>query len=189
MSTSEIPEPEEELRPKIQSKMTVATFLAGFTFNALLLILNGHDMPSVDAVFQLLDGTRTDAETIVSLLALIGVLCLTAALALFISAVYMYDVLLMPRRFWTSRNQQEPKVDRLPVGLRGPAKEHGEVYAHMIAVWSRFFTPAVVFAGIGFTMIVLNEDSLLLTAIYAVLVGAVLFRYFKYKPDLSRAPD
>jgi hypothetical protein len=189
MPASKKPGPEVELQPKLQAKMMVSSFLAGFTFNALMLILANHDMPSIHTVVQLLTGGPTDEKALDSFLALIGVLCLTAALALFLSVVYMYDHLLMPRRFWDSRERRKLNLKRLPRNLRDAAASHGEVYVHMVAVWNRFFTPAVAFAGIGFTVMMLNENSLLLMVIFAVIMGAVLFAYFHYLPDLSHTPE
>ena len=63
---------DSELRDKITSKMTVATFLAGFTFAALLQLLN--------------DPTRFQSTP-----NRIAVISLTLALSLFVAAVYMYD--------------------------------------------------------------------------------------------------
>ncbi|NIT58116.1 MAG: hypothetical protein GWN00_18370, partial [Aliifodinibius sp.] len=72
---------EDKLRSKIQSKMSVSTFLAGFTFAALIGLL-----------------TKTSGDfTILQMVSAIG---LTFSLALFIAAIYMYDRLSMPEGFW-----------------------------------------------------------------------------------------
>ena len=77
---------EEQLRSKVNSKMTVATFLAGFVFTALSALL-------------LLQGADWTWHRVVAAAAL------TAALVLFVSAVYIYDQLSTPPGFWTDGNK------------------------------------------------------------------------------------
>jgi hypothetical protein len=73
---------EEPLRSKVQSKMTISTFLAGFVFTAPSALL-------------LLTPDRWAVEQVVA------VVSLTMSLALFVACVYIYDQLGMPSGFWT----------------------------------------------------------------------------------------
>jgi hypothetical protein len=68
--------------------MTVATFLAGFVFAALVEIVLGDDFPPWRQV-----------ATVV----------LTLALGLFVVAVYVYDELSMPEGFWLTGNLSAPR--------------------------------------------------------------------------------
>src|SRR5204862_4300420 len=70
---------EEFLRPKVQTKMTVATLLAGFTFTALIELLLGQNLSAY----------RISASVL-----------LVVALSLFIACVYIYDRLSMPEGLW-----------------------------------------------------------------------------------------
>ena len=74
---------EEQLRSKIKSKMTVSTFLAGFTFSVLNELLKIQSF---------------------TLLPTVAVVSLTGALALFIASVYMYDQMSMPKRYWRDQS-------------------------------------------------------------------------------------
>jgi phosphohistidine phosphatase SixA len=71
---------EEQLRPKITSKMTVASVLAGFVLTALsaILVLDVHHWDRV-----------------------LAVTCLTISLVLFVASVLIFDQLSMPSGFWT----------------------------------------------------------------------------------------
>jgi phosphohistidine phosphatase SixA len=79
---------EAELRSKVKSKMTVATFLAGFVFAALVEIVLGGDFPPWRQVATII---------------------LTLALALFVAAIYIYDELSMPEGFWQSGMRTAPR--------------------------------------------------------------------------------
>jgi phosphohistidine phosphatase SixA len=70
---------EAALRPKVQSKMTVATFLAGFVSAALVTSLFAEQFT----------GARQLAAVF-----------LTLALALFVITVYIYNELGMPEGYW-----------------------------------------------------------------------------------------
>jgi phosphohistidine phosphatase SixA len=72
---------EDQLRSKVNSKMTVASLLAGFVLTALTGLL-------------LLDNRPWAWETI------IAIITLSASLILFVASVYIYDQLSMPSGFW-----------------------------------------------------------------------------------------
>ncbi|KAF0956741.1 hypothetical protein MLGJGCBP_00239 [Rhodococcus sp. T7] len=75
---------EDKLRPKVQSKMVVSTFLAGFVFTALnALLLEEKEWPWHRVV---------------------AAVALTVSLALFVAAVYAYDQIGTPSGFLTDNN-------------------------------------------------------------------------------------
>ncbi len=75
---------EEQLRSKIQTKMTVSTFLAGFTFAVLndLLKTKSFNMPQT-----------------------IAAISMTGALSLFVASVYMYAHMTTPKEYWSDRSR------------------------------------------------------------------------------------
>jgi hypothetical protein len=85
--------------------MTVATFLAGFVFTALSAVL-------------VLTPETWAAHRVVAITAL------TAALALFVSAVYIYDQLSTPAGFWTDAEQPKPWWRRLYERRERRLEEH-----------------------------------------------------------------
>jgi phosphohistidine phosphatase SixA len=146
---------EDRLREKVQSKMTVATFLAGFVFSALsaVLLLEARPWP---------------------LPRLVAVVALTGSLCLFIASVYVYDQLSTPVGFWTDartpwglrwlsewherrredqwhRISQDPKKG--PTGAdedAAPWRLDGPIYRYMVATARWVFNPAVALALVGF---------------------------------------
>ena len=161
---------EEQLRSKISSKLSVATFLAGFTFAALIevLIANPTNTPPL---FQKVTHT-------------IAIVCLTAAAALFIAAAYMYDQLGMPEGFWAYGDR--------PTRRRAWFKEfeknlhyHGPLYAHMLWVWSYVFTPAVFITVLGFLAILVKTADPYVIALGSAVVVIVGVYYSKTRPRLG----
>ena len=73
---------EEQLRSKITSKMTVSTFLAGFTFTVLndLFQMNSLNIPQT-----------------------IAAICMTGSLSLFVASVYMYAHMTTPKHYWSEQ--------------------------------------------------------------------------------------
>jgi hypothetical protein len=179
---------EADLRPKIQSKMTVASFLAGFVSAALVSTLFVDDFT-----------TRRQVAAVL----------LTLALALFVITVYLYDELSMPEGFWLSgrrsavrrrlERRQERNSDRrwqaVADGLEADAPELDEVrwiedeaawrharadedaaqveqdgplYTWMVGTWRWAFTPALMFALVGFWLITFDAGSA------AAAIGSVL---------------
>jgi phosphohistidine phosphatase SixA len=162
---------EEPLRAKINSKMTVATFLAGFVFTALSTVL-------------LLDQSQWPWHRVVA------ATTLTASLALFVASVYIYDQLGTPSGFWTDADRPrafwrrlyerrearlEARWARLKERAKGTEDERGrqadedpEIYrmchdgpAYWLMVHtSRFvFTPAVALALAGFVALLVGTGD------------------------------
>jgi len=123
----------EKLKDKIQTKMTVCTFLAGFTITALIEILK-------------------DPEAIVKTSRVVAAISFTAALGLFVAAVYIYDELSMPREFWGSDAGEKPS-GRQQFGH--DARLNDNLYAYMVRAWQFLFTPAVFMSMSGFFALLL----------------------------------
>jgi hypothetical protein len=170
-------EDDPELRAKVQSKIHVATFLAGFVFAALVEVI-----------------MRDDKSVLLRLAAVL----LTAALGLFVACIYLYDQLTMPSRYWTHIRDARParRLEKLGATLHWRVL-HGErarrpdakliydrVYAHMVSTWMMVFTPAVVFAVGGFVVLLFRSEVLLGMIGVAVLLLTVLY-YWAIRPRLT----
>jgi type III secretory pathway component EscS len=180
----------DQLRNKIQSKMTVATFLAGFTFAALLELIKDR---------SLFDSTQGSAYFLLPIR--VAVISLTLALALFISAVYMYDRMTMPEAFWL----YEPRSNPLSNGYKRPIRWLSNqlillhlkiipqsdraadklLYTYMIWTWKYVFTPAVVFALIGFCAILYNLQDTSIFYLALIAVCLILVFYIVSRPRLG----
>jgi phosphohistidine phosphatase SixA len=184
---------EAALRQKVQSKMTVATFLAGFVSAALVELMLADDF----------SGWRQVAAVL-----------LTLALALFVATIYIYDELGMPEGYWLTgrpsrlrrklagrREHQrvkrwlsiasetgtapavvdavtwldDPRERRKALADNDAAEERlaGPVYTYMVKTWTFVFTPAVALSLLGFGVIMFDGGTLLagLGCLGAVLVA------------------
>lgn len=161
---------EEQLRSKISSKLSVATFLAGFTFAALIEVLmaNPTNTPT-----QFQSATHT-----------IAIVCLTAAAALFIAAAYMYDQLGMPEGFWAYGDRPSRRKVRFKEFEKN-LRYHGPLYAHMLWVWSFVFTPAVFITVLGFLAILVKTEDKYVIALGSAVVVIVGIYYSRTRPRLG----
>jgi hypothetical protein len=184
---------EAALRQKVQSKMTVATFLAGFVSAALVALILTNDF-----------GTWRQVAAVL----------LTLALGLFVATVYIYDELSMPDGFWlTGRPSRfrrrltahrehrrvlrwesiaqgtenarasvddvtwlhDPKERRKALADEDAAEQRlaGPIYTYMVQTWTFVFTPAVAFSLLGFGVIMFDGGTLLagLASLSAVVVA------------------
>jgi phosphohistidine phosphatase SixA len=159
---------EVSLRSKVQSKMTVSTFLAGFVFTALSSLL-------------LLKQPNWSWDQIV------GTICLSASLALFVACVYIYDQLGMPSGYWTDaqpprawrrfyvwqereRERQwerdaKAKGDVDADERQAASLQNGPRYNLMISTSRLLFTPAATLALLGFVMLLFGTGD------WRILVG------------------
>lgn len=168
---------EKQLRPKVQSKLTVATFLAGFVSAAL-----------ISTVFaDRFSPARQGAAVL-----------LTMSLALFIVTVYLYDQLGMPEGFWLGgrrravgrklERHRERRLESRWIAARdtvgpGPsrgdtwltdererrwaradeailkAEQDGPLYTSMVATWQWVFTPGVICALLGFGLLIFDAGT------------------------------
>ena len=161
---------EGSLRAKVNSKMTVATFLAGFVFTALSALLRDQD----DWPFH-----RVVATT-----------ALTASLALFVASIYIYDQLGTPSGFWTDADKprkfwrylyqrREARIEKRWSKFKQAAKgdddakarladdkqemyrprHDGPVYWLMVHTSRFLFTPAVVLSLAGFAALLVGTGD------------------------------
>jgi phosphohistidine phosphatase SixA len=178
---------EKELRAKVQSKMTVASFLAGFVFTALsTLLLDLHDWP----------WHRVLAAT-----------ALTGSLCLLVASVYVFDQLGTPSGFWTDNRspwlwrrfyvllerRAEKRWDRLskkhgPEAADedvAPMRLDGPVYRLMLRTTRFVFNPAVLLGLIGFVALLTGTAN-----IWVIVLGcSALFTAVVYvawrRPNLG----
>ncbi len=190
---------EDALRAKVNSKMTVATLLAGFVFTALsaLLLLEHREGWPWHRV--------------------LAMAALTVSFTMFVASVYIYDQLGTPSGFWTDADRprrlwrllyehREDRVDRLwsrarqeapgndenvkrrladeTPGIHRPTKD-GPVYWLMVHTSRYLFTPAVALALAGFVFLLVGADDLwILTLGVAGLLAAAGYAAF-HRPDLG----
>jgi hypothetical protein len=188
---------EDQLRSKVNSKMTVASLLAGFVLTTLAAVLALEKRP-------------WPWEQTVAIIAL------TASLVLFVAAVYIYDQLSMPSGFWTDADKphklwekladaqearQERRWHKLWTDARGDEKARGKqadddreiyhplhdgmVYCLMVKTSRRVFTPAVVLALAGFVALLIGTGDPRIWAVglagLAVAAGYAAF----HRPSLG----
>lgn len=169
---------EEALREKVGRKMTVATFLAGFTFTALMSVLLRKELNAVAV-----QGFPRELPSIETLLMLTGSLLLTASVGLFVAAVYAYDQLSMPEGFWgASRAGPWRRWTTFDDDQRN---EYGELYTLMVDTWTFCFTPAVILAALGFFAVILAIGTMITASLY-LAVGLICICYYrKVRPKLG----
>jgi phosphohistidine phosphatase SixA len=166
---------EEVLREKVQSKMSVSTFLAGFAFTALTLLL----APGKDESF--------------SIWQIASIVCLTAALALFVASVYIYDRLSMPSGFWAYDDRGGTQLFHLAARpfrfgrnkFEENVKYHGILYAFMIWTWQYVFTPAVVIGLVGFIALLIDTNNWVVVIGGAIVIAVGFAYYWLERPRLG----
>jgi phosphohistidine phosphatase SixA len=178
---------EADLRQKVTSKMTVATFLAGFTFTSLGVALGdlnvtaspaGMPLPvtSFDYVFP------AEWNQFIKVAAL---LLLSLSIGLFVGAVYVYDQLAMPRGLWDAEGKDSLWFRWFQTSkLKDNINKNGYLYANMIMAWSRLFTPAVGLAAVGFGLLITTR-SVLLAGLYLLALALAGIWYGLNKPKVG----
>lgn len=122
----------ESLRKKVELKMTVCTFLAGFTIPVLVELVKGTPQ-------ELLEIWR-----------ILPIIAFTFSLALFVAAVFAFDLLLMPNEYWGAINpESRPKHDQQSQFARD-YRLNGALYAYMVRTWTWFFEGGLAFILLGF---------------------------------------
>ena len=162
------PPDSESLAEKVHRKMEASVFLAAFTIPALVEVV------------------KSETATM-SLSRAISAFFFTLSLAFFVVAVYVYDELAMPEGFWSARAQSRHRSRRGQFGKDW--KRFGPVYACMIRTWTRAFTPAVLFSGLGFlalfwhTSIEVTRLEVGLMCVAAIMLGVL--NYIDVRPRLA----
>ena len=161
---------EEQLRPKVESKMTVSTFLAGFTFAALLELLVKEEKANLNGW----------AKETFQLFTVMANTSLIAGLVLFVATVYMYDRLAMPEGFWINEERPRPRVWRGKT-FEEDVSKNGILYALMVWIWKWVFNPAVVFSLVGLIAIILRTGDwwVIGSASVVILAGAIYYIWAK----------
>jgi len=170
----------------------VTTFLAGFTFTALVELLAGGPLSGADIAAAVL---------------------LTLSLGLFIACVYIYDQLGLPAGFWSATERSVGRGRGIRARLLRPPERlghtlrtwtskraagrragfvfdhalqnHGLVYSYMVWTWQWIFTPALAAGLAGFILLLVatEETSLLIGGLAAIALAAAL--YVALRPRLG----
>ena len=128
----------EALRKKIELKMTVSTFLAGFTIPVLVELVK-------------------EPERGFNLQQTVATILFTSAFCLFVLAVYMYDELLMPNEYWGPVEEKHQPATTARSAFAHHYRLNGRLYAYMVRTWNFFFTPAVGLTALGFLALILGK--------------------------------
>lgn len=138
---------EQGIREKIKSKMTTATAL-GTVIVALTTFLLQNALRDEPSAWEWL-----------------AVAALGASTALYFSALFLYDTLQMPTRFWGSslsvgKNRVRTRLRRgTPVIRRPPSSTARVLQASMVRIWNWIFKPATILAGAGVIFLALGASS------------------------------
>jgi phosphohistidine phosphatase SixA len=161
------PETVEALREKIKSKMTTAAQLSAFitlllTFSLGILVDRvklEELIPPKDSIGSKIGGLLpwipiqpVEGAWLHWTLAL-SIAGLFIAMALYLRAMYAYDSLLMPSRFWIQASGRPPKW----MPARPPSSAVWVLYTNMTRIWRGIFTLAtfaVVIALLGIAEVV-----------------------------------
>jgi len=160
----------ERLQKKIELKMTVSTFLAGFTIPVLVELVK-------------------EPEKNTAWWRVLSTLFFTAAFCLFVIAVYMYDEMLMPKEFW-GPNKQHAKENQSDKTFEHYRRLNGRLYPYMMRTWFCFFTPGVICAAAGFVLLIVGglgekPGPLLLLLGVLAIVGAGFLAHKNLRPELG----
>jgi phosphohistidine phosphatase SixA len=177
----------DELGPKLTGKMTIAGLFAGFTFTALLELVKEPDklkLESLPGWSALHSVASLSQNEVFAMLSVAAIICLTISLGLFVLAIYVYDRLSMPQVYLESL--PIPQVlARRSKAMRNRSRRFGFVYAAMIRTWQWVFTPAVVFALLGFLTITARAPFPTLFLGMSIVIVALLIYYYLESPGYS----
>jgi phosphohistidine phosphatase SixA len=159
------------LKDKIQSKVAVSTFLAGFFIAALVELVKDPDkfVPAPEHPLQ-------------AYMRIVSAIGFTLALGLLLAAVYVYDQLSMPRAFW--RPMPEERKPRPGSGeFAHDFWLNGALYAYMLRTWKRIFTPGLCCGVIGFlALLAPNYDKplgqVLIAGSVMAIALSIIMRYW-----------
>jgi hypothetical protein len=171
-----------DLREKIQSKMTVLAVLAGFSTAVLAA-----------TAIELAGNAVARPETRLLMLAAIALFFASAVVQ--IGTLLAYDRLMMPHRFW--RTRQPPALrspGNLPTGVveRPPSSAGWVVYQESVRLW-RWAVNAFIVAGAGVLVLLAavacnDLESVVVAGVAAIIVLLALICRRELPPDTG-APD
>jgi phosphohistidine phosphatase SixA len=195
---------EAEIKPKLTSKMTVATLLASANFVAMSeILINKPEVLNLEplkkpttALFPSLlseliawlaaqgilrPGLAPDLDMVAGYMQAIAFLCFGVAAVLFVCTVYLYDRLAMPEGFWTLRPPRE--ANRRSADARDLAALYGAPYFHMVGIWRRVFNPAVAASFLGAFTLVLSLGTVVVVLPFTALFFLALLWYRRHRPS------
>jgi hypothetical protein len=114
-----------------------------------------------------------------------GLVCLALATLLFVAAIYMYDRLAMPRRYWEPPAGEKPPPQERWRSFQRDHSRCGLLYAYMIWVWRFVFSVAVGMALLGFLALVLHRGVWPVAALYVAAIAATIAYYVRFRPELG----
>jgi hypothetical protein len=166
----------DQLREKIESKMTLLSVLAGFTLAVTGQVL--IDLPK---------------ETGPRLLASGAAVCFVVAAATYFCTLLAYDQLMMPPRFW--RGGAPAATPRGPLGpgvvARPPSSAGIVLFQQMTAVW-KWVIGALVITGAGVVLLGLSKAwtngaaaSLAVVGAAGVIAAGIAVCWSKVRPRLG----
>ena len=157
------------LDEKVHRKMEVSVFLGALTIPALVEVVKSETAS-------------------MSLTRALSAWALTLSIALYIAAVYIYDELSMPERFWSTAWAAKSRPLRGQT-FRDNLGRGGPVFAHMVHAWNVVFTPAVMCTAVGFLALFWDVEITVprwevgVACIAALLIGYVV--YLLARPRLA----
>jgi hypothetical protein len=179
----------KDLREKIGSKMDVAKFLGTF-ITALVTFVLGKRFDALKAAGA---NPAQPIPPVQTWLWWITIALLATAALLCFAALFYYDTLLMPNRYWTShaRRLRLRRLSRWPRGRwlveRPPSSAAWVLQQNMMRVWNRLVVPAICTLGLAlsvFALLVLANprtgrdlmqlEPFVVLALAVALVGAYL---------------
>jgi hypothetical protein len=169
----------EAVREKIGRKLDVAKTFGGLLTLALTVILGA-----------LLDPTKLPGfgDRLWALQVSAGLYLLSAVF--FMSAMYAYDSLLMPRRFWgeAPAGRGEHRRSRRWLVERPPSSSAWILYQNMMRIWTYRFTVAVVVVLIATGLLgygALRVNTFALVATTMVAAPVVFWWLWRTRPVLG----
>jgi phosphohistidine phosphatase SixA len=153
------------LKDKLQSKVSVSTFLAGFFIAVLVELLS--DPKKLTPLKAGAGSAYMRAAAVVSF---------SVGLALLLVAVYVYDQLAMPAEFWKLMPERHKPTSADCGQFTHDYRLNGALYAYMLWTWKWIFTPAVWFGVVGFLalLVPIGDAMLRWTLIITTLVVLTL---------------
>jgi phosphohistidine phosphatase SixA len=179
---------EPDLLPKIRSKVETSTFLAGFTFAVLVVLLTEPEYWTKLAPGR---GWPSGVEGWQASAVAAALFFLTLAALLFVVSVYMYDRLSMPQRYWDDRDDRDDRGERGEPpqtswpGFSKDRARHGQLFAYMVWIWRFVFSAGVLAVMLGFFILVLHRGKWPIAALcLAAIIGAIVY-YRAFRPELG----